>query len=445
MVRLTGERVLIVADDERQVRTAVNNALPGAQVTSVATMFDALAELSGRSYTAILAAAEPIERRPEAAVRALREVAGDGRIILFGHPTLELLSRKMLEFGCDDYIITPAGEAELRLVFGRPRLRMSAGQATKRDAKPNPTSPPAGDYPAIETELAESLLDALLQHPYAATAAAVAQVNGLLGSSAQVSYAPPGQAVERDAKALSHPVHHGEDELGTLSLRPGATLDSDAARHLASQVARVIGKVAALQDRHVRLQKLAITDDLTGVHNAMYFKHFLKGILSRAKAKRFPVTLLLFDIDDFKKYNDTFGHGVGDQILKQTAALMKACTREHDLVARIGGDEFAVVFWDKEGPRQSHHPNGGISYRPPQTPEQVYDRFKQRIAGAEFPELGSSGKGALGISAGLAVYPYDAHDQASLVEEADRRLMQGAKKSNGKNTLYIVGPKGAEQ
>ena len=152
----------------------------------------------------------------------------------------------------------------------------------------------------------------------------------------------------------------------------------------------------------------------------------------------FPVTLLLFDIDDFKKYNDQFGHGVGDEILKQTAALMKRCTREHDLVARIGGDEFAVVFWDKEGPRQPLHAEQGTPYRPPQTPVQIFTRFQRLIATEEFPVLGPSGKGVLGISAGMAVFPYEAFDVPGLIKEADRRLMQLAKK-NGKNTLYIVG------
>ena len=153
----------------------------------------------------------------------------------------------------------------------------------------------------------------------------------------------------------------------------------------------------------------------------------------------FPVTLLLFDIDDFKKYNDRFGHGVGDEILRQVAALMKRCTRDHDLVARIGGDEFAVVFWDKEGPRQPKDPrSGALPGRPPQAPREIFKRFQRLIASEDFPMLGQSGKGVLGVSAGLAVFPYEAHDVESLIAEADRRLMHGAKKS-GKNTLFIVG------
>jgi GGDEF domain-containing protein len=152
----------------------------------------------------------------------------------------------------------------------------------------------------------------------------------------------------------------------------------------------------------------------------------------------FPVTLLLFDIDDFKKYNDQFGHGTGDEILRQAAALMRRCTRQHDLVARIGGDEFAVVFWDKEGPRQPRDPKPGVVSRPPQQPLQVFERFKRLIASEEFPLLGETGKGSLTVSAGLAVFPWDANDPESLIREADKRLLFGAKK-NGKNTIQIVG------
>ena len=111
MVRLNPERVLLIGDAKRDVQAAVSQAAPGAQVTSVGTVFDGIAELSANAYTTVMAAVEPIERRPEAAVRALRALARDGRLILFGHPTLEMLSRKMMQFGCDDYIVTPASAA----------------------------------------------------------------------------------------------------------------------------------------------------------------------------------------------------------------------------------------------------------------------------------------------------------------------------------------------
>src|ERR671916_405281 len=134
MVRLAQERVLLIGDSYRQVHSALAQALPGAQVTTVPSHFDGLGGLVGKNYPAVIAAAEPIERRPEAAVRQLRELAGEGRVVLFGHPDHEVLSRKMLNFGADDYLITPASSGEIEQIFRDPPVRQAA-----------PASPSSGD------------------------------------------------------------------------------------------------------------------------------------------------------------------------------------------------------------------------------------------------------------------------------------------------------------
>lgn len=438
----------MIGDARREVQPALAEALPGAQVTAVPTLFDGIAELAGGRFTTVLAAAEPLERRPEAAVRTLRDLAGDARLLLFGHPTLEILSRKMMEFGCDDYVVTPASAGEFQQVFGKPLMRI-APQAPEGQRSAAMPSEPATATPSLvsrlaELPLAEILLDAMLQHPADAVRAAAKEINSRVAPDLALSFVKAGQASvpdEGDGRTLvSHPVRQGEEQIGMLELTLPAGEDGPAARHALSNIARLIGNVALLQERHNRLQRLAITDELTGLSNARYFRHFLSLILERAKSMHFPVTLLLFDIDDFKRYNDEFGHKVGDEILKQVAALMKRCIRQHDLVARIGGDEFAVVFWDKEGPRQPRQPkpNAASPLRPPQEPLQIFERFKGLISSEEFPSLGQTGKGKLTVSAGLAVFPWDATGVDALIEEADRRLMQGAKR-NGKNAIYIVG------
>src|SRR3954452_20582808 len=120
MLTLDHERILLIGDRDRQMHSALTQVLPGAHVTAVPTYFDGIVELNSGGYTTVLAAAEPIERRPEAAVRALRDMAGEGRVLLFGHPTLEPLNRKMLDFGCDDYVVTPVSPAEIQQMFGSP-------------------------------------------------------------------------------------------------------------------------------------------------------------------------------------------------------------------------------------------------------------------------------------------------------------------------------------
>jgi GGDEF domain-containing protein len=409
----------------------------------VPTIFDAIAELSSNQFTTVMAAAEPLERRPEAAVKALRELAGDARLLLFGHSTLEILSQKMLQFGCDDYLITPANTAEFLQIFASPPLRLADDAKVPTDSvSPSPT-PPIPLSALSRIPLAELLLDTLLSHPHDALIAAANQINAHVAPELELRFARPGEPPPEAPEGqlhVSNPIRNGADEVGTLHLMLAASdgQDEAIARHALAQISQLMGKVAALQDRHNKMQKLAITDELTGSANSRYFRHFLASIIERARQLHFPVTLLLFDIDDFKKYNDQFGHATGDEILKQAAALMKRCTRQHDLVARIGGDEFAVVFWDKEGPRKPREPKPNTSSRPPQEPLQVFERFKRLMSSEEFPLLGQTGKGSLTVSAGLAVFPWDGQDADTLIKEADKRLMQGAKK-NGKNTISIVG------
>jgi len=458
MPRIANEHILVIGDTQRDVQSALMQAMPGAQVTSVPNVFDGIAELNNSPYTTVLAAVEPIERRPEAALRTLRQLASDSRLVLFGHPTLEVLARKMLEFGCDDYIITPANPDELQQLFIAPPLRLTPPAPPEElkltpavmppaplQVEPKLVEIPAAHQPSADLlsrlALADIFLDALLQSPHDAPTAAVKRIASDIAPTLLLSF---DKGKDESPKAiegriiLSQPVRSGSELIGTLHLTAPAAEEEAPLRHALAQIALLIGKTVGLQDRHNRLQKLAITDELTGLYNARYFRHFLSRIVERAREMRFPVTLLLFDIDDFKKYNDQFGHAMGDEILKQTAELMRRCCREHDLVARIGGDEFAVVFWDKEGPRQpldSSKPIGPS--RPPSTPLQIFERFKRLAASEDFSGLGSSGRGRLSVSGGLAVYPYDAMDAQGLIKAADEYLMFHAKQA-GKNSIYLV-------
>jgi GGDEF domain-containing protein len=444
------DRILLIGDTQRLLHAALAQAMPAAQVTNVANFFDGIAELTNRKFTAVLAAAEPIERRPESAVKTLRELAGDGRVLLFGHPTLEPLSRKMLQFGINDYLVTPASAAELQQVLGAPSLRLAHDSPEDEPTEHRNAKSDSSRIPQLQgIPLAEVLLDALLMSPHDAPTGTVNQVNAHIGPTMRLvlsasNIAAP--AAPEGSTTLSQTVRSGNDDAGQLHLILPRDEDETTARHFLSQIAHLIGKITGLQERHNRLQKLAITDDLTGLYNGRYFRHFLKGIIDKARTLRFPVTLLLFDIDNFKKYNDQFGHGVGDEILRQTAALMRKCVRDHDLVARISGDEFAVVFWEKEGPRQPRDPSAGTGApgRPPQTPVQILDRFQRLLSTQTFSGLGASGQGTLTISGGLAVYPYDANDAESLNDAADKALMFKAKKS-GKNSIFLVGGKGTDE
>jgi diguanylate cyclase (GGDEF)-like protein len=360
----------------------------------------------------------------------------------------------MLEFGVDDYVITPAGAGELQQMFGAPLLRVTSGTGAKETqpegetgaaADVKVTEPPGSAQILHGLPLADVVLDAMLQQPNDAPLAAVKRISELVAPTMQLVFTPPGKAAPEvggeGLLLLSHAVRAGNEETGHLHLIVPQDEEANSARHFLAQIAHLIGKVAGLQDRHNRLQKLAITDQLTGVYNRRYFEHFLTRILEKARVMRFPVTLLLFDIDDFKKYNDTYGHGVGDQILKETAALMRRTCREHDLVARIGGDEFAVVFWEKEGPRLPKDAQRVMPTKPPQSPRLVAERFRRLMSSQDFPGLGATGKGVLTISGGLASFPWDGRDVAELIDAADQALVKGGKQG-GKDRIFLVGENG---
>src|SRR5688500_13656956 len=259
------ENVLVIGDADRQVQGALAQALPNANVTAVASVFDGIAEMVSNRYTTVLASAEPIERRPVAAVKTLRQLSGESRLVLFGQSSLEPVSRKMLSFGLDDYIVTPATPGELTQIFGQPSLRVAPAHVDGDEH---------GLAAAEQTKisllsglpLADIVLDAILSNPQGGPAAAVKQINTHLAPSTQFYYVRNGgeaPAPPEGSITLSHAVRANSDTVATLHLVLPRDEEESAARHFLAQLAQTIGKVATVEDRHVRMQKLAITDDLT--------------------------------------------------------------------------------------------------------------------------------------------------------------------------------------
>ena len=93
-----------------------------------------------------------------------------------------------------------------------------------------------------------------------------------------------------------------------------------------------------------QLQALVIKDGLTGLYNSRYIKEILHNEIYRAKRYDRPLSLLLIDVDDFKKINDKQGHLVGDKVLKRIADILKRKLRKSDKVGRYGGDEFLIIL-----------------------------------------------------------------------------------------------------
>ena len=115
----------------------------------------------------------------------------------------------------------------------------------------------------------------------------------------------------------------------------------------------LLGRLLEGARRAHRWRKLALTDDLTSLPNRRRLIQFLDEKLTWAKREEATVTVLLFDIDDFKRYNDTLGHPAGDKLLNRVGRQLSHLVRDGDTVARIGGDEFVILLPEIEEPEEA--------------------------------------------------------------------------------------------
>jgi diguanylate cyclase (GGDEF)-like protein len=164
-------------------------------------------------------------------------------------------------------------------------------------------------------------------------------------------------------------------------------------------------------------RRLAITDELTGLHNYRFLQQRLDEEIERAKRYGKDLSLLMIDVDDFKSFNDTFGHLAGDAALAELARVMRLTVREVDLVARYGGEEFSVVLPETDA--------AGAFV--------VAEKLREAVAAHEFEEGTGGAAPHITVSLGLATYPTHAHDKESLLRQADDALYRS--KSTGKNRV----------
>ena len=247
---------------------------------------------------------------------------------------------------------------------------------------------------------------------------------------------------EPEANELTNPANGGKRRADDYFICPVTvemlTEDAGSRESGTKQISSV--QQSYYQWRIRELEKLATEDDLTGLKNRRYVREFLRQIIARAEAGNQPVTLLIFDIDNFKHYNDAYGHSVGDTVLRQVAVMMSRSCRQCDVIGRIGGDEFAVIFWDYQeggeiaGTKEERRRSDGSH---PCEPLFMVERFRREIKSAELSFLGPEGRGVLTISGGLATYPLDGTTVEELFEQADEAMLEA--KQSGKNQIFLVG------
>ena len=162
--------------------------------------------------------------------------------------------------------------------------------------------------------------------------------------------------------------------------------------------------------------KLATTDGLTELYNHRYFQEQMKMQVEQAKRYDSKFSLIIIDIDNFKKFNDTFGHQTGDSVLRQVAMILKRSVRTTDIVCRYGGEEMSIIL-----------PN--IDKKEAYS---VAEKICTRVSEKTYKLYGSS-MSHVTISLGVATFPYDGGDASTLIESADKKLYEA--KKNGRNRV----------
>jgi diguanylate cyclase (GGDEF)-like protein len=199
--------------------------------------------------------------------------------------------------------------------------------------------------------------------------------------------------------------------------RPFEPRDFEAARILAAQAAVAFGR-DRLQRQLDEFERIATVDAVTGLFNRHYLEGRLQAELQRARRQDQDLALLMIDVDDFKRINDTRGHLVGDRALRDVADLLRGGIRVFDVCARFGGEEFVILM-----------PGAGVDVA-----GQVAERIRRRVElHAAAPPL------SMTISVGIGMLTGDM-DAEALVASADRALM--AAKMAGKNAVWIDDPEG---
>jgi diguanylate cyclase (GGDEF)-like protein len=430
-------------------------------VVHAANLFDAVGEItvasSSEPVSAVVVPAPLVRGTARVAADAFRRIDPSVRLILLAESSDEPEVRDGLDGGFDEVVAGPLSAVTVSRIVGgveAPPATQNAGPAAEPAPPPNDavaaadTPPPLNrtETPEpVETVVAPGVADIIDAMEPDGDGADTTDTQGPLGDTDLVEAiltepcglrdlalqlmieqtgwsdltltdeAPPGHS------SASAEVRFGRRGFGAISSRQARARQL---RPWAAWLARWL----ALDRGYRDFRTMAFQDELTGAWNRRFYEVFMKKIIRTAARQRRTLTVLVFDIDDFKRYNDEFGHDAGDEVLRETVRLLNSVIRAGDRVCRIGGDEFVVIFGDPEGPREP-------GSNPPETVEAIAGRFQDQVCQMKFPKLGLDAPGTLSVSGGLATYPWDGTDPENLLRHADQLALQS--KHKGKNVITL--------
>lgn len=222
-----------------------------------------------------------------------------------------------------------------------------------------------------------------------------------------LDFATGGSEFESDYRSMAAlPLFKGDLLLGALSVY-STTLKqySDDQVGLLETVTRLASDALANAVHHARAESNALTDPLTGLPNARSLHLRFEQEVARARRHGRTFQLIMLDLDDFKIVNDTFGHKIGDRMLREVAGLVNAQLREYDFLARYAGDEFVAIVPD-------------VAF---DQVEELRERIERIVSGFSIQVRGR-GRARVGISVGHAVYGSDGESLDQLVIAADQAM-----------------------
>jgi diguanylate cyclase (GGDEF)-like protein len=222
------------------------------------------------------------------------------------------------------------------------------------------------------------------------------------------------------------PLRSGEEMIGYLAVRDPEDGRVPTTEKVQTLEIFAVQAVTALQSaRQVEeIRRLTFIDGLTPAYNHRYFQETLAREIHRHERNGHDFALAMLDIDNFKWINDTFGHPVGDEILKGIVDELMTNARDTDVIARYGGEEFAIIFPDT----------------PLASARDAAERMRELVVRREFPMPQIARTLRVTVSVGVAVYPHDGATATDLVAHADAALYFA--KKNGKDQVAMAGEAG---
>ena len=211
------------------------------------------------------------------------------------------------------------------------------------------------------------------------------------------------------SKILSSPVYLDDRVVGFITLlNPGEdyiSRDLQVVMYLADIYALALGR----KETEQQLRYMATHDDLTDLPNRVYFNNTINQALAQVSGQDLHLAVMLLDVDKFKQVNDTYGHGVGDEVLKRTAGRLQRSLRKSDTIARWGGDEFVIIVESDSAYQGSRV-----------VVDKILEAFSvpMNIRGSDI---------SVGVSIGISLYPKDGRDGDTLIRRADAAMYTAKK------------------